>query len=1622
MAEIDERVVEMKFRRDDFLKGTAETLSALERLDGSLSGSGGIAQNVERIGDRFSALGAVAFTALHRMGNAAVDAGMKAVRFVTDPLFEGGKKRALNIEQARFQFQGLGMDVDASMASALAAVKGTAYGLDEAAVVAAQFGASGMAAGDDMTNALRGISGIAAMAGSSYSDIGNVFTKVAGQGRLMGDDLNRLAVRGVNAAATLAKSMGITEEEVRSMVTKGKIDFQTFADAMSEAFGEHATKANETYTGSLSNLRAAIARIGASFASANFEKYRVIFNALTPVIDSIADALQPVVDAFVELSGIQAEGIANWLNDIQENFAWDALTSAIQAAVDVVMAARSAFLSFVEPVAAAFAAVFAPGDGGESWLRSLADVLQDIAAWVNSLKLTDDQATALQATLESFFSLIQSGYSNFVQPFVTIIVELAKVLMDLGGIVLSLLGPIGSFFGSLSFEGSGAKVGEWLRGIADSISELRTSGLKAFGEGLLALFGSGPAAAIEHFRNAFASLVDFVKGISFSFGDLFDFGGAGNVASDFGSFLEGLFSGITGFFGGLIDFLAPLGTAIRDLAVGAIEGLGNALKGMTPEQLVTWISSALNMGVLMSIKGMFDAVGGIIEGAGGMFSGLGGSLEGISESLNAFSGVLKGMQNDLNASALLKIAGAIAILAAAVYVMSKIDAGGLAGATIALGVLAGVMMGTLYLITKITGEYAAAKMIAIAVGLGILALAVLGFTAALAILSLIPMDRLIQGIIALAAILAIVVGAAALMSAIGPKMILTAIGLGIMAVAIGLLVVPILALAFIPMEALSQGLMGVGLALGILVAAAFLLSLISPKLLIVAPALMLLAIALNLLVVPIMALGMMDTEAMYQGLIGVSIALGALVAAAMLLSLVAPQMMIVAPALVLMAMALNLMVVPITVMAALPLDAMIQGLIGLAAALGILVLAAALMSGSIAGAVGIALVAAALIGLSVAISILAAIPIPGLVAALVALAVGLGILVGASALAMMVLPGMLALAGLMIAFAVAAMAIGAATLLFAAGAAILSAVLPALVDGLVKFTAWSPLIALATPLFLLIAAALVIFGAGALVAGVGVMVLAAGLMLFGLALPIIVTSAAAGGEALVAFVKAIEPLIWKLPQIGMIAAGLLALGAALLVLATGMLLAGVGAVVLGAGALVAAVGLAALLALAGVVAAVAPKIAAGFATLGSATPALVGFASAVVIVASGLSAFNASARNVLSSISMITAGLGNMTAGFMKAASASSRASTMVSKAMTEMGSALRMGAALITSGSTAIVSAFTALARGIVSTGPIAASAATSVINQIVSALTRGAGLIAIGIALITTAFQSLGRTITAAGAISIAATTVMMNGIQSAVTSGATRTAAAITLLLAAFARIAPGIRQNGSNVSRAVADVVSRIVSTLNNSRSAVSTAGYAVGVAMGTGMINGLNSQRSRIAAQASNMATQALNAAKNALEVRSPSGKFREVGNFAVDGFLLPFRDRMSEAGNASADMGNSMLDAMDSALRDMETQFADMDQWGMSPVITPVLDLDQARRQMRGLQGFGSISGDFGRSQASSLALLDEALRKGVAEQKEDSVRKIEFIQNNHSPKALSEAEIYRRTRNLISGIERRDY
>src|SRR6187431_2540606 len=315
MSSIDERIVSMKFDNDQFQKGVSETTSSLDDLKKGLD-MGNAAASLDNISSKFTAFGAIAFTALQHITEGAIGLGQKIAGAILDPLIEGGKKRALNIEQAKFQFAGLGMDVEQSMADALFAVKNTAFGLDEAAMAAGQFGASGIKSGTEMQTALRGIAGVAAMAGTGYSDMANVFTKVAGQGRLMGDDLNRLGVHGINAAAVLAKAMGTTEEEVRDMVTKGKVSFKDFSTAMSDAFGEHATEANKTYEGSLKNLRAAFARIGATTFTPYFERQRDLFNAITPKVDAFAAALKPLQLAWAEIQKTGNDKLIAFINGL----------------------------------------------------------------------------------------------------------------------------------------------------------------------------------------------------------------------------------------------------------------------------------------------------------------------------------------------------------------------------------------------------------------------------------------------------------------------------------------------------------------------------------------------------------------------------------------------------------------------------------------------------------------------------------------------------------------------------------------------------------------------------------------------------------------------------------------------------------------------------------------------------------------------------------------------------------------------------------------------------------------------------------------------------------------------------------------------------------------------------------------------------------------------------------------------------------------------------------------------------------------------------------------------------------------------------------------------------------
>jgi hypothetical protein len=94
VASIDERVVQMTFKGATFLTGVASVISALDKLKQSITGLKGtskalddvsaagkkidlshVADGVDKISSKFTAMGALAVGALMRIGGAAAAAG-----------------------------------------------------------------------------------------------------------------------------------------------------------------------------------------------------------------------------------------------------------------------------------------------------------------------------------------------------------------------------------------------------------------------------------------------------------------------------------------------------------------------------------------------------------------------------------------------------------------------------------------------------------------------------------------------------------------------------------------------------------------------------------------------------------------------------------------------------------------------------------------------------------------------------------------------------------------------------------------------------------------------------------------------------------------------------------------------------------------------------------------------------------------------------------------------------------------------------------------------------------------------------------------------------------------------------------------------------------------------------------------------------------------------------------------------------------------------------------------------------------------------------------------------------------------------------------------------------------
>ena len=437
---VDQRIVDMQFNNSQFESGVKATISWLDKLTGSLSnmdsGSG-----LDKLKMSFSGLDVIAATVISNITSAVMDLGSKLIGYVVDPfekamnqIVTGGLQRAKNLENANFLLSGLFKGDEAKVKevldNALTAVKGTAYGLDEAAKAAAQFAASGIKEGEDMVRVLQGVAGVAALTSSEFSDISRIFTNVAGTGRVTRNELNQLAMRGINPFILIAEHMGVTVQEVQDILRdpKATLSAEVFFGTFSQ-FAEHATKANETYAGSLSNVKSALSRIGAKVATPYLEQMKGVFNALMPVVDKFNEQLDPLINFINKLIEKSAQFAIKFLNNMDLSKLSGKLKDALKIITNLgqsVINIGRGIGSVLKPIREAFETIFP-----KPTAKQLITFTNGLVSLTSKFKLSSKEAEKLRLIFKELFGTVKN---------------LLDVVISVGNGIWSVVKPIGDAF------------------------------------------------------------------------------------------------------------------------------------------------------------------------------------------------------------------------------------------------------------------------------------------------------------------------------------------------------------------------------------------------------------------------------------------------------------------------------------------------------------------------------------------------------------------------------------------------------------------------------------------------------------------------------------------------------------------------------------------------------------------------------------------------------------------------------------------------------------------------------------------------------------------------------------------------------------------------------------------------------------------------------------------------------------------------------------------------------------------------------------------------------------------------------------------------------------------------
>lgn len=690
MSSIDERVVKMRLDNSQFEQGINKTSGLLGKLkqalnldksvesinnvDKAVSGVSfsPLTSGLQGVQSGFNAMGAVAFSVLNRMTNAAIDAGKSITNALTASVRDGfaeyeTQMNAVQTILANTQSKGSTIDdVNSALDTLNTYADKTIYNFTEMTRNIGTFTAAGVDL-QTSVDSIKGIANLAAVSGSSSAQASQAMYQLsqaiaAGKVQLM--DWKSV----VNA--------GMGGEVFQNALKRTAENFGTNVDGMIEKYGSFLESLTQGGWLTTDVLTETLKQLSGAYTEADLVSQGYTEEQAKQIIQlaNTAEGAATDVKTFSQLIDTTKEALASgWTNT--------------------------------------FEIIFGDFEEAKELWSGVADVISDV---VN--RSSESRNNLLQGWKDL------GGRTELIEGLSNVFESLGKVVSTVGNAFRKVFPPttsrqlmditeaFTSFTESLiPSESTLNKIGRVAEGVF-SIFDIGVQAVKAVGKAIATAFGSDSMGSLlDNLLDIAAGFGDWLVGLDNSIKQFGIFEGAAKGVGTAISGVLGLFSSFTGGISSMGSAVKSIASTIGDVLGGAFERVKNVIS-----YVLTWITDNISGGDIFAglagggiflaakkLGGAFDKIKEAVEGifgnggenlkkGAGVFNDV---LSGLQESLNAFTGGVK-------AFTLVEIAGSIALLVNSMEKIAALSGGEVVGGISAIGGLMTELNVSLKAITK----------------------------------------------------------------------------------------------------------------------------------------------------------------------------------------------------------------------------------------------------------------------------------------------------------------------------------------------------------------------------------------------------------------------------------------------------------------------------------------------------------------------------------------------------------------------------------------------------------------------------------------------------------------------------------------------------------------------------------------------------------------------------------------------------------------------------------------------------------------------------------------------------------------------------------------------------------